>query len=105
MNTPSIVWLKNGRVLKQVDNTIQVVDNLPKRVYTMRYDPDRREIFLEDFADEFRFDFKVYGLESKLVNHIMKTFESTSSNLGILFNGTKGTGKTLTAKVIANKTN
>ena len=50
MNTPSIVWLKNGRVLKQVDNTIQVVDNLPKRVYTMGYNPDRHEIFLEDFC-------------------------------------------------------
>lgn len=105
MNTPSIVWLKNGRVLKQVDNTIQVVDTLPKRVYSMGYDPDRHEIFLEDFADEFHFDFKIYGTESKLVEHIMRTFENTTSNLGILFNGVKGTGKTITAKIIANKTN
>lgn len=105
MNTPSIVWLKNGRVLKQVDNTIQVVDNLPKRVYTMGYNPDKHEIFLEDFADEFHFDFKIYGMESKLVEHIMRTFENTTSNLGILFNGVKGTGKTITAKIIANKTN
>ena len=105
MSTPNVVWLKNGRILKQVDDTIQVIDKLPKRVYSMGYDPDRHEIFLEDFADEFRFDFKVYGLESKLVSHIMKTFENTASNLGILFNGVKGTGKTLTAKVIANKTN
>lgn len=105
MSTPSIVWLKNGRVLKQVDNTIQVVDTLPKRVYSMGYDPDRHEIFLEDFADEFHFDFKIYGMESKLVEHIMRTFENTTSNLGILFNGVKGTGKTITAKIIANKTN
>lgn len=33
----------------------------------------------------------------------MKTYESTSSNLGILFNGVKGTGKTITAKLIANQ--
>ena len=105
MNTPSIVWLKNGRVLKQVDNTIQVVDTLPKRVYSMGYDPNKHEIFLEDFADEFHFDFKIYGMESKLVEHIMRTFENTTSNLGILFNGVKGTGKTITAKIIANKTN
>lgn len=105
MNTPSIVWLKNGRILKQVDNTVQVVDNLPKRVYTMGYNPDKHEIFLEDFADEFHFDFKIYGMESKLVEHIMRTFENTTSNLGILFNGVKGTGKTITAKIIANKTN
>ena len=105
MNTPSIVWLKNRRVLKQVDNTIQVVDTLPRRVYSMGYDSDRHEIFLEDFADQFHFDFKIYGMESKLVEHIMRTFENTASNLGILFNGVKGTGKTITAKIIANKTN
>ena len=104
MSTPNIVWLKNGRVLKQVDDTIQIIDKLPKRVYTMNFDPDRHEIFLEDFADEFHFDFKIYGMESKLIEHIMTTFENTTSNLGILFNGVKGTGKTITAKIIANKT-
>lgn len=104
MENPSIVWLRNGRVLKQVDNNIQVLDALSKRVYTMNYDSDRNEIFLEDFADEFHFDFKIYGIESKLIKHIMKTFENTSRNLGILFNGVKGTGKTITAKIIANET-
>lgn len=64
MSTPNIVWLKNGRVLKQVDDTIRVIDTLPKRVYTMNFDPDRHEIFLEDFADEFHFDFKIYGIEA-----------------------------------------
>lgn len=105
MNTPSIVWLKNGRLLKQVDETVQIVDKLPKRVYILRFDSDRNEIFLEDFADGFHFNFKIYGMESELVNHIMQTFNNTTSNLGILFNGAKGTGKTITAKVIANKTN
>ena len=104
MENPSIVWLRNGRVLKQVDSNIQVLDALSKRVYTMNYDSDRHEIFLEDFADEFHFDFKIYGMESKLIEHIMTTFENTTSNLGILFNGVKGTGKTITAKIIANKT-
>lgn len=99
----SIVWLKNNKILKQVDNNIQVIDSLPKRIYTMNYDQDRREIFLEDYSDEFHFDFKVYGMESKFMKHIMKTYENTHSNLGILFNGVKGTGKTITAKLIANQ--
>ena len=103
MENPSIVWLRNGRVLKQVDSNIQVVDSLDKRVYTLNYDKDRNEIFLEDFAEEFHFDFKVYGLETRLINHIMNTFNHTTSNLGILFNGVKGTGKTITAKILANE--
>lgn len=46
--------------------------------------------------------FKIYGLESKFIEHVMKTFNSTTRNLGMLFNGVKGTGKTVTAKIIAN---
>lgn len=86
------VWLKNGRTFKQVENEIQVINNLPRRIYNMKFDPDRREIFLEDYADKFNFDFKIYGMESKLIEHIMKTFNNTTGNLGILFNGSKGTG-------------
>lgn len=105
METPSIIWLKNNRVLKQIDSNIQVLESLAPRVYVMNFDSNRNEIYLEDFMDKFHFDFKIYGTESKLVNHIMKTFENTTNNLGILFNGIKGTGKTITAKIIANKMN
>lgn len=104
MENLSTVWLKNGRIFKQVENGIKVIDNLPRRIYNMNFDPDRHEIFLEDYADKFNFDFKIYGMESKLIEHIMKTFNNISGNLGILFNGSKGTGKTITAKIIANMT-
>lgn len=104
MENLSTVWLKNGRIFKQVENGIQVINSLPRRIYNMKFDPDRHEIFLEDYADKFNFDFKIYGMESKLIEHIMKTFNNTTGNLGILFNGSKGTGKTITAKIIANMT-
>lgn len=96
------IWLKNGRILKQVENEIQLINNLPKLVYNMNFNPNKNEIFLEEYADEFKFDFKIYGLESKFIEHVMKTFNSTTGNLGMLFNGVKGTGKTVTAKIIAN---
>lgn len=96
------IWLKNGRILKQVENEIQLINNLPKLVYNMNFNPNKNEIFLEEYADEFKFDFKIYGLESKFIEYVMKTFNSTTRNLGMLFNGVKGTGKTVTAKIIAN---
>lgn len=105
MDTPNIIWIKNGRILKQADSTITTMPDLEKKVYNMNFDGLKNEIYLEEFADDFHFDFKVYGTESSLINHIIKTFENTKGNLGILFNGTKGTGKTITAKIIANKTN
>lgn len=102
-DAPGIAWLRDGRNARQINDTMSIEGVLPKRIFNMQYDDLRHELYLEEFDDEFHFNFKVYGLESQLVNHIMKTYENTRSNLGILFNGVKGTGKTITAKILANK--
>ena len=103
--THNFIWIKNGLTYKQVENSIKLVDQLPKKIYNVCMDPRTHEIYLEEFADEFVFGFKVYGLESNFINHVITTFENTSTNLGILLNGTKGTGKTISAKIIANRLN
>ena len=41
----------------------------------------------------------------KFINHVMKSYENTTGNLGILLNGLKGSGKSVTAKLIANRLN
>ncbi len=97
------IWLKNGRILRQVDGSVQLIKDLPHKVYTIQKDEVSGELYLEEYADSFHFEFKVYGMESQLIEHIMKTFENTRGNLGVLFNGVKGTGKTITAKIIANR--
>lgn len=99
-----LIWLKDGRSYSQIEDSVKLIQKLPNKVYTMCEDKYER-IYLEEYAQEFHFDFKVYGLESNFIDHVMKTFENTTSNLGILLNGTKGTGKTVTAKVLANKMN
>lgn len=105
METPGIAYLKNGRSLRQIEDSTSILKDLPKKVYNMCWDNDRQQIYLEELMDEFHFDFKIYGMESKFINHVMTTFEATNSNLGILLNGIKGTGKTICAKIIANKMN
>jgi SpoVK/Ycf46/Vps4 family AAA+-type ATPase len=55
--------------------------------------------------DKFTFDYKIYGVESKFIDRVVKTYQNTKENLGILLNGYKGTGKTVTAKQICNKLN
>lgn len=99
------IWLKNGRILNQVDGSVQLIKNLPNKVYTIQKNPISGELYLEEYADSFHFGFKIYGMESPLIEHIMKTFENTTGNLGVLFNGVKGTGKTITSKLIANRMN
>ena len=103
-NIKELIWLKNGRKYNQIEDSVELINNLPKKVYSMCLDRFEN-IYLEEYAPEFHFDFKVYGLEHDFIDHVMKTFENTTSNLGVLLNGTKGTGKTVTAKILANKMN
>lgn len=53
-------------------------------------------------ANEFSFNHKIYGFEEEFINRVKKTYEKTDKNLGILLNGIKCTGKTVTAKMICN---
>lgn len=99
-----LIWLNDGRTYKQIEDGVQLIPVLPKRVYNMCIDAFER-IYLEEYAEDFKFEFKVYGLETRFINHVMTTFRNTSGNLGILLNGTKGTGKTVCAKILANQMN
>ena len=78
---------------------------LDNSVYTVGLDAFGR-FYLSKVSDEFEFGHKIYGLERNLVNRVLKTYQSTQGgNLGILLNGLKGTGKTVTSKIISNELN
>lgn len=66
-------------------------------------------IGITKIADEFTFDFKIYdlGIEDT-IEKIIKTWKSDlyvndKKNLGIIFNGIKGTGKTIASKILCNR--
>lgn len=99
----NFIWIKNGLTYRQVESSIQLMNELPNKVYNVCQHPKTGEIYLEEFADKFEFGFKIYGLESNFIDHVLATYEHTSSNMGVLLNGTKGTGKTVCAKIIANR--
>lgn len=62
--------------------------------------------YLEPLSDKFHFPYKIYGLEEKLIKRTITSYKSsTHGNLGVLLNGLKGTGKTVTAKNICNELN
>ena len=63
------------------------------------------ELFLEKISDSFHFGFKLYGLDNKLITHVINTYnkQENKRNIGVLLNGAKGTGKTVTAKYMCNK--
>ena len=70
--------------------------------------PMMTRIGLQKIADKFEFDFKIYELGTEpMIRLIKRTWESAvfasgEKNLGVIFNGIKGTGKTLSAKLLCN---
>lgn len=96
----NIHWLKTNNIFKKVNGDFSTIDRLPLGVYNVGLSLEGW--YLEKYADEFTFDYKIYGLETEFCEHVIKTFENTTGNLGIMLTGTKGTGKTVTAKILAN---
>lgn len=69
-----------------------------------RFGVDIRETpFVSKTSDNFSFDDKIYGIERNFIERVKKTYNATKGNMGIILNGTKGTGKTVTAKTICNE--
>jgi len=77
------------------------IDNIPPAIYLLKYD-QRLGMYLQRQEDSFAFSHKIYGKDTVFVDRCKKTFENTSNNLGILLSGIKGTGKSVTAKLLCN---
>ena len=99
-----VSWIQNGSNYNRVEGAVSNVDTVPVGVYDI-YVTMMGGWYLHHSADAFTFDYKIYGIEQKFIEHVMTAYENTKGNFGILLNGTKGTGKSVTAKILANKLN
>lgn len=73
-------------------------------IYQLKNDP-MKGIFLERISTQFTVPSKIYGMDSRFIERTIKTYQNSSKNVGVLLNGLKGSGKTVTAKLICNKLN
>lgn len=104
METGKQIWVQTGINFNRMQGPIISYDKIPVGVYKISM--SKQGFYLEYVMDKFVFDYKIYGLQEDFIDHVIKTYnESKTGNLGILLNGTKGTGKTVAAKMIANKLN
>lgn len=98
------VFLERGKIYSLVEGNFDVSNAIKPGVYNMIFSQDQG-IQLEWLSEKFFFDFKLYGIDETLVGHVIDTYKKQSSkhNIGILLNGAKGTGKTVTAKELCNR--
>jgi broad-specificity NMP kinase len=95
-------WVRDG-VYFYVRNGSETVRYLNNGVYHVKRDSQSGELFLQFLKESFEFPFPVYDLEEQFVERVATTYSHTHGNLGILLNGIKGTGKSVTAEKICNK--
>ena len=98
-----ISWLQSNNTYKKVEGDFSTVDTVPVGIYNIGL--SMSGWYLEKYADKFTFDYKMYGLQTEFCEHVLKTYKNTKGNFGIMLTGTKGTGKTVTAKTLANDFN
>lgn len=96
------IWLQDGNTFSQGSSTtVSHPEGLPKGIYEVKL--SMAGFYLSKIAESFTFDYKLYGLNQKFIDYVLKTYENTTGNLGILLDGIKGTGKTVVAKELCNR--
>lgn len=96
------IWLQDGNIFSQGSaTTVSHPEGLPKGIYEVKV--SMTGFYLSKIAESFTFDYKLYGLNQKFIDYVLRTYENTTGNLGVLLDGIKGTGKTVVAKELCNR--
>lgn len=104
MNNNDFVFNLRGQDVYSLNPRLEnrSLDKLPVGVYILRYDPMMGFLF-EKIGDRFQFPFKKYPIDDEFISHVIKRYSSMKKNFGILLNGSKGAGKSVISKTIANE--
>lgn len=83
------------------DDKIKLSSNLKPDTYEVKV--DMQGFYLEKVNHLTLGTSKIYGDSETKVDHILKGYQASSKSMGTILAGKKGIGKTLFAKILANK--
>jgi len=91
-------FIKSGNLIRIVDkDNMTHYDQLPIGTYTVKFDKNLDEFYLEAIAN-FTLPSKIYGNSTSYADRILNTFNARPGSTGVMLGGIKGAGKTLLAK-------
>lgn len=97
------IIIKDERTHRVISgNAISILDSLPALIYELAYDSD--DGFRLNAADyPFKNSEKLFGKVDTITAKVLNTFDIVKGNLGVLFSGPKGLGKSLTVRNICKE--
>jgi hypothetical protein len=94
--------VKVGNTYNIYDDTLETFDLLPAQAYTVRFNP-MSGFYLEPHAEIEINESKIYGVHIEKVKKVLRFFDNTDRNLGVILSGDKGIGKSLFAKILSSE--
>lgn len=102
-------WINDGGILYPIPGYATLLPCPGSGIFRIYEDTVKRRLGLEKIDEAFTFNFKIYDLDCEdIISRVIKTwtseqFAESNKNLGVIFNGLKGTGKTIAAKLLSNR--
>lgn len=92
--------IKIGTKVAIYNDTVMTYNELPARLYIVRFDK-MTGFYLDEYADIQIQEDKIYGEHMKKVQKVLRAYEKFDRNLGVILSGCKGIGKSMFAKLLS----
>lgn len=93
--------INTGSVYRLYDDSVRTFDKLPTQTYNIVFNPQAGFSLVQ--TSDIVVTEKVYGIHTAKVDKVINSFKRSPRNLGVILSGDKGIGKSLFAKMIAQK--
>jgi len=71
--------------------------------YYLKFDEHKSVCYFEFISNSFTLPSKVYDISTEFNDRVVKSFQNSKGNLGVILNGSQGTGKSVSGKLICNE--
>lgn len=102
-------WINESGILFPIPGYASLLATPGNGIFRIYENVRDKRLGLEKIAETFNFNFKIYDLDCEnIIQRVIgtwssKLFSDSNKNLGVIFNGLKGTGKTIAAKLLSNR--
>lgn len=93
--------VSTGNTYRIYADDLKTYNKLPAGTYEVCF--NKMMGFWLEKKDDIKLNEKIYGVHNTKADKILKSFKLTDRNLGVILSGNKGIGKSLTAKLMVEK--